>query len=107
RGAARAAIVTVSTNVLIAGRIRFTPELPRRMLDAAARLKLGSYDHVMLELPGNPLGLRGDELVFEKSAGPRTASIFANISGSTLCMIDVGGNFGRELSGRGEGAMVA
>ncbi len=37
------------------------------------KLKLGSYDHIALELPGNPLGLRTDELVFEKSSGPRTA----------------------------------
>ena len=67
---ARAAIVTASTNVLTAGKIRFTPDLPKRQLDAIERLKLGSYDHVTLELAGNPLGLRTDELVFEKAAEP-------------------------------------
>jgi hypothetical protein len=45
-------------------------------------LKLGSYDHVALELPDNPLGLRTDELVFEKSDSTRTAAIFANVSGT-------------------------
>src|SRR5215468_9028462 len=75
---AATAIVTVSTNVLSAKKIKFNPELPKRHLDAAAKLKLGSYDHIALELPDNPLGLRADELVFEKSSGPRTASIFAN-----------------------------
>lgn len=104
---AASAIVTVSTNVLTAGKIKFDPELPKRLLDAAAKLKLGSYDHVALELPGNPLDLRSDELVFEKSNGPRTASIFANASGSTLCMIDVAGSFGRDLSAKGEQDMVA
>ena len=53
---ARAVIVTVSTNVLTAGKIKFKPELPKRHLDAAGKLKLGSYDHVALELTGNPLG---------------------------------------------------
>jgi monoamine oxidase len=104
---ARAAIVTVSTDLLVSGKIRFTPDLPKRQLDAAARLKLGSYDHVMLELSDNPLGLRADELVFEKSNDQRTASLFANVSGSSLCMIDVAGSFGRELSAKGERAMAA
>jgi monoamine oxidase len=104
---APAAIVTASTNVLAARKIKFDPELPRRQLDALFKLKLGSYDHVTLELPGNPLGLRTDELVLEKSNGPRTASIFANASGSTLCMIDVGGSFGRDLADKGEKEMVA
>jgi monoamine oxidase len=106
RIAAGAAIVTVSTNVLAGGRIKFTPDLPRRHLDAAVKLKLGSYDRVALELPGNPLGLRPDEQVFEKSNGPRTAAILGNISGSTLCTIDVGGNFGRELAGKGSKDMI-
>jgi monoamine oxidase len=97
----------VSTNVLAARKIKFNPELPRRQLDAAGKLKLGSYDHVALELPDNPLGLRGDELVFEKSKGTHTAALFANASGSTLCMIDVAGSFGRELSAKGEKEMVA
>src|SRR6202000_472012 len=44
--AARAAIVTVSTNVLAAGNIKFTPELPERQLDAAPTLSLWSADRV-------------------------------------------------------------
>ncbi len=104
---ARQLIVTVSTNVLLSGRIRFEPELPRRVLDALARLKLGSYDRIALELPGNPLELERDDLVFEKSNGKRTAALLANIAGSTLCAVDVAGSFGRELAAQGEAAMVA
>ena len=103
---AGAVIVTISTNVLTAGKIKFTPELPKRHLDAAGRLKLGSFDHVALELTGNPLGLRADELVFEKSESKQTAAIFANVSGSTLCVVDIGGSFGRDLSAKGEAAMI-
>jgi monoamine oxidase len=104
---ASAAIVTVSTSVLAANKIRFSPELPRRQLDAVSRLRLGSYDHIALELPDNPLGLQSDEVVIEKSTGPRTAAIFANAGTSNLCMIDVGGRFGRELSAKGDKEMVA
>ena len=95
---ARAAIVTVSTGVLAADKIKFTPALPKRQIDALAKLSLGSYDHVALELKGNPLQLRNDDLVFEKATGARTAALLANVSGTPLCMIEVGGKFGAELS---------
>jgi monoamine oxidase len=106
RLSARAAIVTVSTNVLAAGKIKFAPELPRRQLDAVNRLKLGSFDHIALELPGNPLGLQRDDLVFERASGPRTAALLANVSGTPLAMIEVGGRFGRELMAKGDMAAV-
>jgi monoamine oxidase len=104
---ARAAIVTASTNVIATGKLRFTPDLPKRQLDAIERLRLGSYDHVTLELAGNPLGLRSDELVFEKSSDTRTGGLLANMSGSTLCTVDIGGRFGRDLARKGAKEMVA
>jgi monoamine oxidase len=104
---ARAVIVTASTNVLSSGAIKFAPELPKRQLDAAARLGLGSFDRIALQLTGNPLGLSKDEVLIEQSSGPRTALLFANIAGSSLCTIDVAGSFGRDLSGQGEAAMQA
>ena len=80
---------------------------PKRQLDAAARLGLGSYDHIALQLPGNPLGLSRDDVMIEQSNSTRTALLFANIGGSSLCAIDVAGSFGRDLSAQGEKAMVA
>ena len=105
--AARAAIITVSSNVLTAGNIKFTPDFPRRQLDAAAKLSLGSYDRIALQLPGNPLGLGRDDVIIEQSNSTRTALLFANIGGSSLCSIDVAGSFGRDLSAQGEKAMAA
>jgi monoamine oxidase len=105
--AARAAIVTVSSNVLAAGNIKFTPEIPKRQLDAAAKLSLGSYDRIALQLPGNPLGLARDDIIIEQSHSTRTALLFANMGSSSLCSIDVAGSFGRDLSSQGEPAMVA
>ena len=99
-------ILTVSTNVLTSGKIKLAPDLPKRHLEAASKLKLGSRDHVALELTGNPLGLRSDELVFEKTDGRQTAAIFGNASGSTICIVDIGGNFGRDLSAKGEAGMI-
>jgi len=107
RIAARAAIITVSSQVLVSGNIKFTPEIPKRQLDAAARLGLGSYDHIALQLPGNPLGLGRDEVLIEQSHSTRTALLCANIAGSSLCVIDVAGSFGRDLASQGEPAMIA
>jgi monoamine oxidase len=105
--AARAAVITVSSNVLTAGNIRFTPDIPKRQLDAAAKLGLGSYDHIALQLAGNPLGLARDEIIIEQSNSMRTALLFANMGSSSLCSIDVAGSFGRDLSAQGEKAMIA
>jgi monoamine oxidase len=105
--AARAAIITASSNVLTSGMIKFAPDLPKRTLDAASKLSLGSYDHIVLALPGNPLGLSRDDVVIEQSKDFRTALLVANMGASSLCSIDIAGAFGRDLSGQGEAAMVA
>ncbi|MBR0692432.1 NAD(P)/FAD-dependent oxidoreductase [Bradyrhizobium lablabi] len=104
---ARAAIVTVSSNVLASGNIRFDPELPRRVTEAASKLSLGSYDRIALQVAGNPLGLARDDVIIEQSNSNKTALLFANIGGSSLCTLDVAGSFGRDLSAQGEQAMAA
>jgi monoamine oxidase len=103
---ARAVICTASVNVLNAGTIKFTPELPKRQAEALSHLSLGSYDRIALDLPGNPLGLGRDEVFIEQSNGPRTGLLLTNANGSSLCQIDVGGPFGRNLSAQGEAALV-
>jgi monoamine oxidase len=104
---ARSVIVTVSTGVLAAGKVTFDPELPKHYIDAIDRLRLGSRDRIVLELPGNPLRLQPDELVFEKAQSAHTAAIIGNVYGTTLCTVEVGGKFGADLSAAGEPAMVA
>ncbi len=103
---ARVVIVTASTNVLAGERIEFSPALPKRQLDAAAKLSLGSFDHIALDMPGNPLGLQRDDMVFEQAAGTSTAALLANVSGTSLHLVEVAGSFGRELSAKGEAAMA-
>ena len=103
----RAIIVTASTSVLTSGAIKFVPDLPKRQLDAAGKLSLGSYDHIALELSGNPLGLQRDDVIIEQSDSTRTGLLLANVGGSSICLVDVAGSFGRELSKQGSEAMVA
>ena len=104
---ARAAIVTVSTNVLAAGNLKIAPEIPKRYFEAASKLSLGSYDHIFLQMQGNPMGLARDDILIEQSNSTRTAMLYANMGSSSLCSIDIGGSFGRDLSAQGEQAMVA
>jgi monoamine oxidase len=103
---ARAVILTASTGVLNSGKIKFTPDLPKRQSDALSKLVLGSYDHIALELPGNPLGLARDDTFIEKSSDRRTGLLLANIGAASLCQVDVAGSFGAELSAQGDAAMV-
>lgn len=103
---ARAVIVTVSTNMLTDEKIEFIPPLPKRQLDAAGKLSLGTLDHIAMDIPGNPFGLQPDDLVFEQASGSRTAALLANISGMPLHVVTVGGDFGRELTASGESAMA-
>jgi monoamine oxidase len=103
---ARAAILTVSTNMLVSDAIEFFPPLPQRQRRAAEALALGSADHIALEIPGDPLGLLKDDFVFEQASGKRTAALLANVSGTSLHLIEVAGSFGRDLAAQGEPAMV-
>lgn len=104
---ARAVVVTVSTNVLLDGKIAFAPALPKRQIDALSRLRLGHYERIALEIVGNPFGLSRDDLVFEKADTNRTAALLANVGGTSLAFIDVAGSFGRELAAKGPRDMTA
>src|SRR6185295_19455364 len=101
---ARAVIVTVSVGVLAAGIIKFEPHLPLRHLEAVTKLSLGNYDHIVMDIPGNPLGLDMDGTVYEKATSNQTAALLANVSGTSLCVIDVGGSFAHALSAQGKPA---
>jgi hypothetical protein len=98
---ARAAIVTVSTGVLGSGKIKFQPGLPARHAEAIGKLGLGSYEHVAIELAGNPVGLQSDDFVFQKAADANTAALLANVSGSRVCVVEVAGKLAASLADDG------
>jgi monoamine oxidase len=104
---ARAVIVTASTNVLASEAIRFDPALPKSHLAALQNLSLGVNERVVLELPGNPLGLAADDLVFERAKDQRTAALIANVAATPLAFVELGGPFCRDLVKAGETALVS
>lgn len=105
--AARAAIVTVSTAVLAAGSLRFSPALPKRQQDAVAALSCGTYEHLIVHLPGNPTEARADEPFVVKADTAATAKPLARIGGSDWWYFDIGGRFARDLAATGPAAMKA
>lgn len=104
--AAAAAIVTVATDVLARGGIRFDPPLPGDQEDALVGLSLGVRERVILEIPDNPFRFRADEEVFFVRPGRRTLRLTANVEGSDLVFADFAGSFADELVKAGERAMV-
>jgi len=102
----RAAILTASTNALLGDDMEFIPPLPKTVRGWLGNLPLGSLDHIALDMPRNPLGLQKDDLVFEQATGNRTAALLANVSGTSLHVVTVGGSFGRDLSAKSEAAML-
>lgn len=104
---ARRLLVTASTNVLADGLIRFTPELPATHAEALAGLRLGTYNHVAIELPGNPLGFERDEPVYLHRDGTRTMGLLTRVAGSDLCLADAAGRYGAELEHEGPEASIA
>jgi len=103
----RAVIVTASTSVLTSGSIKSCRIYRSGQLDAATKLSLGSYDHIALELAGNPLGLHATT----SSSSSRTAIVPGCCSPTSAARRSAWSMspavFGRELSARGEDAMIA
>ena len=92
---ARAAIVTVPTNVLAEGGLRFVPELPDKM-DAAQALPLGLADKLFLKID------RADELpeesrLYGRKDRTEMASYHVRPFGRPLIECYFGGRFAREL----------
>jgi monoamine oxidase len=109
RGSVRAetVILTVSTNVLNRGAIRFEPGLPKRTADALAGLSLGTRERLIFELNGNPFGFADDQRVIFKSSDARTVGLVGRAGGTDLAYADFCGRFGLEMANAGEAAMRA
>lgn len=99
---ARSVIVTASTGVLGAGRIRFSPSLPQPVGEAIAKLSPGTHERAIFELPGNPFRFNAGERVIFKTPDARSVMFTMRPGGSDLVYADFGGGFGRELSAAGD-----
>jgi monoamine oxidase len=106
---AKACIVTVSTGVLTAGSIKFTPELPDWKQQAIGNLPMGLLAKVTLQFDGERFGLRKNKWLsyVVPNDMPAEACYFLTWPFDFDIMIGwVGGQFGWELTGAGTDAAV-
>lgn len=103
---ARAAVVTVSTGVLAARSIRFTPALASAKLDAIDRVPMGMLAKIPLQIPGDRLGLAPFEDTLVARAGKQDIYFLAWPFDTDLLVGLVGGDFGWELTAAGEAAAI-
>lgn len=102
---AKAVIVTVATDVLAKGGIRFTPALPNATAQAISDLPLASYNHIALQMDSRLFEMSNDAMVgYEGNGG--TAGLLLNAGGAGLTYFDVAGSFGASLTAQGKPAMV-
>jgi monoamine oxidase len=96
------AIVTIPTDLLAAGAIRFDPGLPA-VLEAAAQLPLGLADKVFLTLD-EPDALPRDAHLFGRPDRTETGSYYLRPFGRPVVEAYLGGRHARELEAEGPGA---
>ena len=101
----RAAIVTVSTDVLAAETIRFTPSLPDK-LQAAANLPLGLADKVFLRIEGSA-DLPAEGYCLGSPVRSTTAAYHIRPFGRPVIEAFYGGQLARDLEREGEAAAAA
>jgi monoamine oxidase len=102
---AHAVIVTVPTDVLCAGDLRFHPALPDK-IDAAAVLPLGLADKLYLGLDGAE-EFPKDSHLYGALDRVRTGSYHVRPFGRPLIEVYFGGRFARELEAEGEAAFAS
>jgi monoamine oxidase len=106
---ASACVVTVSTGVLNAGKIRFTPALPEWKQAAIHNLPMGLLAKIPLQFDGERFGLRANQwLTYRVSEQmPAEACFFLTWPFDFDMMIGwVGGEFGWALAAEGRDAAV-
>lgn len=107
--AAQAVIVTVSTGVLNAGSIQFTPDLPVATQEAIGNLPMGLLNKVALQFDKTRLGFIANNWLthWVPNEMPAEAAYFLTWPFGFDYMVGfIGGEFGWELSAAGEAAAV-
>jgi len=99
---ARAVILTVSTGVLAADKIKFTPKLPVKKQESFHYISMGTYNNVALQFSKDFFGLGPDRKVdYVNADGSGPGAMLTNIGGTNLSYIYTGGDFGKELEQAG------
>jgi monoamine oxidase len=103
----RAAIVTVSTNVLARGRIALEPALPLRHHEALAAVPVGEANKLALAFEGDLAGPPGSYFVHFEHRTREAMRLEIRPFGRDLVIGYVGGRFAAELEAAGADAMAA
>ncbi len=103
---ARAVIVTVSTAVLAADRIRFTPALPAWKRDAVVALPLGMANKVALVLRPRAPAIPRDAIVHDLASPSEPIHFLLRPFGRDLVVGHVGGAFAEALERAGAAAAI-
>ncbi|MGX0879568.1 monoamine oxidase [Roseovarius sp. MBR-154] len=106
---ARACLVTVSTGVLNAGTIRFTPALPARKLQAAAEIPMGLLMKVPMLFDGARLGLGENNWVTYDIPADKAGEACYFVAwpcGHDYLFGNIGGQFAWDLYAQGQDAVV-
>ncbi|MEM6577073.1 MAG: NAD(P)/FAD-dependent oxidoreductase [Pseudomonadota bacterium] len=106
---AKACLLTVSTGVLNAGRIKFTPDLPLWKQEAIANIPMGLLMKIPLMFDGARLGLNENHWVqynIPQDKASEALSYLAWPCGLDYLVGFAGGDFAWELYGEGQAAVV-
>jgi monoamine oxidase len=107
---AQAVIVTVSTGVMSARGIRFTPDLPADVWQAFDDLPMGLLTKIALQTDGGRFGLPENAFVTRAIDAPlpaKAAFFLSFPAGYDLCVGFVGGSRAWEIEKAGEDAAIA
>jgi monoamine oxidase len=101
-------LITVSTNILAAGRIAFDPPLPDWKLEAAGALPLGVHNRIAIKLNDNPFGpeVPGSATIALPGDEPPMAIQFRPFDMDYVVGV-TGGRFGEWLEHAGSAASIA
>jgi monoamine oxidase len=105
---AEACIVTVPLGLLAAkDGILFQPGLPEPQREALARMTMGLIDRIALQYEAGSFDAPANTQALLRVSGTRAMSLRLNAQGMPLAIAQIGGDYARELEGRGDAAMIA
>ena len=104
---AKAVVVTVSTGVLAAGGIAFTPTLSAEKRASFEGISMGLYNHIVLQFREDVFGMGADGYLLNQIGDDgKGFGTLTNAGGHGLAYCDVGGSWARELEREPEAGQV-
>ena len=114
---AKACIVTVSTGVLNAGKIKFTPDLPKKKYEAFDGINMTPYHRVTLQLKENfykDYGISADTYWYKKVENnylnkepyPKSSNGTLRVCHSNISFFSLKGQFAKDMAKEGDKASI-